>query len=114
MDIGLKRIYRQPSDADGCRVLVDRIWPRGLKKDEAGVDWWPKEIAPSSELRRWFGHDPEKWAEFKERYFRELENHTALIARLREMAAEKRLTLVFGARDEEHNNAVALKEYLEN
>jgi uncharacterized protein YeaO (DUF488 family) len=113
MDINLKRAYQKPADADGLLVLVDRIWPRGLKKDEARVDWWPKEIAPSGELRRWFGHDPKRWEEFKGRYFRELEAQADLIGQLRGMAGEKSLTLVFAARDEAHNNAVALKEYLD-
>jgi uncharacterized protein YeaO (DUF488 family) len=112
IDIKLKRASQKPADTDGFRVLVDRIWPRGLKKDEARVDWWAKEIAPSAELRRWFSHDPEKWEEFKGRYFLELEGQTDLIGQLRRLAEEKRLTLIFGARDEEHNNAVALKEYL--
>ena len=113
MDIRLKRVYDKPANADGRRVLVDRIWPRGLKKEEAKVDWWPKEIAPTSELRKWFGHDPERWREFERRYFKELDNHDELIQELRDKAKEKRLTLVFGAKDEEHNNAVALRNYLE-
>ncbi|MDA8164157.1 MAG: DUF488 domain-containing protein [Desulfobacteraceae bacterium] len=113
MDIRVKRVYAKPEASDGLRVLVDRIWPRGLKKEAAGIDWWPREIAPSSGLRQWFGHEPSRWDEFRERYFRELESQGEMLAELREKAGKGPLTLVFGAREEEHNNAVALKEYLE-
>ena len=114
MPIRLKRIYAELAKADGHRVLVDRIWPRGISKEDAEVDLWLKEIAPSKELRKWFGHDPEKWDEFKRRYFRELDDHPQEREHLAGKAAEGTVTLLFAAKDEQFNNAVALKEYLEN
>ena len=113
MSIGLKRAYDPPQRSDGYRVLVDRIWPRGITKDDLKVDAWLKEVAPSTDLRKWFGHDPKKWDEFRRRYARELEPHAAALEQLVERARAGRVTLVFGARDTEHNNAVALKEELE-
>ena len=112
MQIWLKRAYDQPGPQDGCRVLVDRIWPRGVAKEEAVIDLWLREVAPSSELRQWFGHEKEKWEEFRLRYFAELDDRDEPVERLLELVEEGRVTLVFGAADEEHNNAVALKEYL--
>lgn len=103
MRIKVKRAYEAPGRSDGHRILVDRIWPRGASKDDLRLDGWVKEIAPSTELRRWFGHEPAKWDAFKKRYFQ------SLLARTR----AERVTLVFGAKDSRHNNAVALKEYLE-
>jgi uncharacterized protein YeaO (DUF488 family) len=94
------------------RVLVDRLWPRGLRKVDAAVDHWMKDIAPSTELRQWFGHDPERWEEFRRRYAKELQQHVTTIDELREMARHDTVTLVFGSRDEEHNDAVALREIL--
>jgi len=113
MQIRLKRAYEEPGSQDGCRVLVDRLWPRGVGKEEAKIDLWLKEIAPTAGLRKWFGHDPAKWEEFRKRYFAELEEHPESVEELRRRAGNGRVTLVFGARDEEHNNAAALKEYLE-
>ena len=113
MPIDLKRAYDAPAEADGLRVLVDRVWPRGVSKEKANLDDWVREVAPSSELRKWFGHDPEKWPEFRKRYFRELDEKKELIDSLLQKIREGRVTLVFGARDEIHNNAVALKEYLQ-
>jgi uncharacterized protein YeaO (DUF488 family) len=113
MQIRLKRAYEEPGNQDGCRVLVDRLWPRGVGKEEAKIDLWLKEIAPTAGLRKWFGHDPAKWEEFRKRYFAELEEHPESVEELRRKAGNGRVTLVFGARDEEHNNAAALKEYLE-
>ncbi len=110
--IRIKRIYEPPAAADGRRVLVDRLWPRGMSKDEAKVDEWLKEIAPSDELRKWFGHDPARWAEFRTRYREELKGHGELIDRLRAEARTGTVTLLFAAKDEEHNNAVVLKEIL--
>ncbi len=110
--IRIKRIYEPPAATDGRRVLVDRLWPRGMSKDEAKVDEWLKEIAPSDELRTWFGHDPAKWAEFRTRYREELKGHGELLDRLRAEARKETVTLLFAAKDEEHNNAVALKEIL--
>lgn len=111
--IRTKRVYDEPAEADGYRVLVDRIWPRGVSKEKAAVDQWMKEIAPSTGLRKWFGHEPERWPEFRNRYRAELENHGELVDELRRHAARKALTLVYAARDEEHNQAVVLKELLE-
>lgn len=113
MPIRLKRIYAEPARSDGYRVLVDRIWPRGVSKDDAEVDLWLKEIAPSNELRNWFAHDPEKWDEFKRRYFRELDAHPEECEQLTHKANEGTVTLLFAAKDEQFNNAAALKEYLE-
>ncbi|MEJ2689355.1 MAG: DUF488 domain-containing protein [Deltaproteobacteria bacterium] len=113
MDIRLKRAYELPVRSDGVRILVDRLWPRGLRKEEAGIDEWMKDIAPSSELRKRFGHDPGRWEEFVVQYRRELEDNTALSGRLAELARKGRLTLVYGAKDEKHNNAAVLKAYLE-
>lgn len=111
--IRTKRIYAEPSEDDGARVLVDRLWPRGVSKEEARLDRWEKDLAPSNELRRWFGHDPAKWEEFLRRYRAELEGNEEALARLRQEAGEGTVTLLYAARDEEHNNAVALKRYIE-
>ena len=110
--IQLKRVYAPPAPEDGVRILVDRLWPRGLSKEKAAVDHWMKEIAPSAELRRWFGHDPDRWAEFRRRYMAELRQHTGLLDQIRELASEGRVTLLFGAHDQEHNDAVVLAEVL--
>src|SRR5690349_11332104 len=114
LKIALKRVYDDPEPDDGTRVLVDRLWPRGLSKERARVDLWLKEIAPSNELRKWFGHDPEKFAEFRRRYEAELasESGQEALAKLRDMARREPITLVFSARDTEHNNAVVLRELL--
>jgi uncharacterized protein YeaO (DUF488 family) len=112
--ICLKRVYETPGEADGYRVLVDRLWPRGVKKEEARIDIWLREMAPSSDLRTWFGHDAEKWDEFKRRYFSELERHPELVKELMEKAQAGMVTLVFSSKEERFNNAVALKEYLEH
>ena len=111
--IRIKRIYEEPSADDGLRVLVDRLWPRGISKARAQVDRWEKDIAPSTELRHWFGHDPAKWEEFLQRYRAELEDKKELLSQLREEAEERTVTLLYAAKDEEHNNAVALKRYIE-
>lgn len=108
-----KRIYDPPGPEDGRRLLVDRLWPRGLSKDRARVDWWVKEIAPSDELRHWFGHEPEKWEEFRRRYREELKAQGPLLQLLCQCAREEQVTLLFAAKDEEHNNAVVLKELIE-
>jgi uncharacterized protein YeaO (DUF488 family) len=110
--IRIKRIYDPPSASDGKRVLIDRLWPRGMSRDEAKLDEWLKEIAPSDELRTWFGHDPARWAEFRTRYREELKHHVELLDRLRAEARKGTITLLFAAKDEEHNNAVVLKEIL--
>ena len=111
--IQLRRVYERADPADGFRVLVDRIWPRGLKKEQAAIDLWLKEVAPSPELRKWFGHDPEKWDEFRRRYARELDGKPDAVRLLQEKSRRGTLTLVFGARDAEHSNAAALKGYLD-
>jgi uncharacterized protein YeaO (DUF488 family) len=110
--VRIKRVYAPPADSDGTRILVDRIWPRGLTKPEAAVDVWLKEVAPSAALRKWFGHDPSRWQEFQSRYGAELDGNAAAVDRLRELIGQGPVTLLFGARDEAHNNAVALAGYL--
>lgn len=111
--VRLKRVYDPPEDDDGRRILVDRLWPRGLSRQKAKLDLWLKEIAPSDELRRWFGHDPARWSGFVEKYMAELEASGALVAELREEAKNSTVTLLFAARDSAHNNAVVLKQLLE-
>jgi uncharacterized protein YeaO (DUF488 family) len=115
LDMGfrLKRVYDKPAKADGRRMLVDRVWPRGLTKEEARIDDWLKEIAPSTRLRKWFGHDPARWIEFKKRYATELKAQLEPVEQLAQQAKKRTVTLLFGAKDIEHNNAVALKEYIE-
>jgi uncharacterized protein YeaO (DUF488 family) len=108
----VKRAYEPASREDGARVLVDRVWPRGLRKSDLAIDRWLKDVAPSTELRRWFGHDPERWAEFRRRYAAELAANPDPLSELRSMARKGRLTLVYSARDEHHNQAVVLREYL--
>jgi uncharacterized protein YeaO (DUF488 family) len=112
--VALKRVYGEPEPGDGTRVLVERLWPRGLSKERAHIDVWLKEIAPSRELRTWFGHDPEKFTEFRRRYEAELATVTgqAALAQLRELAKQGPVTLVFAAHDTEHTNAVVLRELL--
>jgi len=110
----LKRIYAAPASSDGYRVLVDRLWPRGVSKEAAHIDLWMKEIGPSDALRKWFGHDPKRWTAFRERYWKELGAQPELIGQLKQVLKEHRtVTLLFGARDEEHNQAVALQDFLQ-
>ncbi len=111
--IKVKRAYRPPKADDGFRVLVERLWPRGLSKSDVALNLWLKEVAPSPGLRKWFGHDPKKWEEFCRRYWAELADRQEEVRLLQEKTGEGDLTLVYGARDEEHNAAVALKLYLE-
>jgi len=113
MAIAVKRVYAPAAKTDGQRVLVDRLWPRGLKKEDAAIDLWLRELAPSTELRRWFGHDPSRWEGFRHRYAGELDAAAGFWRPLAEHAERHRVTLLFGARDEEHNNAVVLKAYLD-
>ncbi len=110
--IRLRRAYDPPTPEDGVRVLVDRLWPRGVRKEAAAIDHWLKDIAPTTELRQWFGHDPVRWAEFRRRYAEELRAHAMEIALLRDLVRKGTVTLVFGARDEEHNDAVVLRDLL--
>lgn len=115
MEIRLKRAYDTAARSDGPRILVDRIWPRGVTKEDANIAHWLKELAPSTELRKWFGHDPDKWSEFCERYLKELKSDEAAedLSTLRQLLDEhERITLVFAAKDTEHNNAVALRDYI--
>jgi uncharacterized protein YeaO (DUF488 family) len=111
--IAIKRVYDAPEKADGFRVLVDRVWPRGVSKEKAAVDLWMKEIGPSTDLRNWFGHDPARWDEFRKRYRDELAAKRDLLDELRARAEKGRLTLVYSARDESHNQAVVIREMLE-
>lgn len=104
----MKRAYEPAGRLDGYRILVDRLWPRGLSKEKAAIDEWMKEIAPSAELRRWFGHDPKKWREFRRRYERELRAHEDRVRAIAAMASRRRVTLVYSARDQAHNDAVVL------
>lgn len=112
--IRIKRAYDPPEPGDGLRVLVDRIWPRGITKQKAKIDLWLKDAAPTTELRKWFDHDPKKWDEFRRRYFRELAKQKRPLQQLLDEAEAGRVTLVFAAKDIQHNNAVALKEYLDS
>ena len=114
MTIKLKRAYDAPRAEDGFRVLVDRLWPRGVSKSSARINLWLKEVAPSATLRQWFAHEPAKWAAFQTRYSGELKEHRDAIAQLLDHARKGTVTLVYAAKDEERNNAVALKKYLES
>ena len=113
MRIRTKRVYESPSRSDGRRVLIDRLWPRGLSKDVARVDFWAKSIAPSTDLRRWYTHDPAKWEEFRRRYFEELDANEEGLAELREHLGSGNATLLFASKETRLNNATALREYLE-
>jgi uncharacterized protein YeaO (DUF488 family) len=112
MPVRIKRVYEQPDKEDGTRILVDRLWPRGLTKEKASVALWLKEIAPSTELRKWFGHDPDKWKTFEARYRAELEKNEQQLSLLRQEMAKGQVTLLYGAKDQEHNDAVVLQKYL--
>ncbi len=113
MRLNLKRVYEPPDHADGTRFLVERLWPRGISKEAAKLDGWLKDVAPSDTLRKWYGHDPKKWEEFRRRYFDELADNSDAWHPLLAAARQSTVTLVYSARDTEHNNAVALKEFLE-
>jgi len=113
LELKIKRVYETPGRDDGHRILVDRLWPRGLTKEKAKINLWLKEIAPSTELRKWFGHDPKKWRGFRERYQTELKRHADQLKLIKSHAKEGPVTLVYGARDQEHNEAVVLKQFLE-
>jgi uncharacterized protein YeaO (DUF488 family) len=111
--IQIKRVYDQAAKDDGFRILVDRLWPRGMSKEKARIDLWLKEIAPSNELRKWFSHDPEKWEEFKRKYETELRNKSELLAKIRQAEKDnKTVTFVYSSKEKEHNNAVALATIL--
>ena len=110
--VKIKRVYDRPEPSDGFRILIDRMWPRGMSKARAAVDLWDREIAPSNELRKWFGHDPAKWAGFRRRYRHELATRTDLVSDIRSKLADRNVTLLYAAADERHNNARCLLEYL--
>ncbi len=114
MPISLKRVYEKPSNHDGFRVLVERLWPRGISKSQAQVDLWLKEAAPSTDLRKWFDHDPIRWNEFKKRYFAELDQQRSALESMSRRIKKERVTFIFASKEERYNNAVALKEYLEH
>lgn len=111
MPVTIKRVYESPSPEDGQRILVDRLWPRGLSKADAKIDVWLKDIAPSAELRQWFGHDPTKWDEFQKRFIKELSANPEAVTTLRELLKTPS-TLVYGAKDEVHNNAVVIQSFI--
>ncbi len=111
--VKIKRVYDPPSRDDGKRILIDRLWPRGLKKEDAHIDEWVKEVAPSIELRKWFGHDPSKWGNFKRRFFSELSEKQGIVGGIVSEAHRGTITLLFGSKEKHFNNAVALKEYIE-
>jgi uncharacterized protein YeaO (DUF488 family) len=111
--IQLKRVYEKPSRKDGVRILVDRLWPRGLTKERAAVNLWLKDVSPSSELRKWFGHDPAKWKEFQVRYRQEIRHNIDVLALHNQKSDDRTVTLVYGARDEQHNEAVVLRKFVE-
>jgi uncharacterized protein YeaO (DUF488 family) len=113
MKIALKRVYEEPAQSDGVRILVDRLWPRGLTKEAAKIDYWAKGVSPSNELRRWYGHDPDKWPEFRGRYFAELDRNPEAVAELRQHLKGARATFLFGSKETRLNNAAALRDYLE-
>ena len=112
-DLRIKRIYDAPARSDGFRVLVDRLWPRGISKKRAKLDDWIPELAPSAELRRWFGHDPKRWKSFRQRYWAELADKPSLISSIRNRVLKGPVTLLYGARDATHNQAHALKQFIE-
>jgi uncharacterized protein YeaO (DUF488 family) len=111
--VKIKRVYELPEKSDGMRVLVDRLWPRGIKKEDARFDLWLKDIAPSAELRKWFSHDPSKWQEFRTRYKKELKDKPGMMEDLKKVARKGTVTLLFAAKDADRNNAVVLKEMIE-
>jgi len=111
-NVKLKRAYEPPTADDGTRILIDRLWPRGVTKERAAIDQWMKDISPSTELRKWFGHDPARWDEFRRRYAKEVHQHAELLDQLRLLAREGPITLVYSARDEKHNDAIELRELI--
>ena len=111
-NVKLKRAYDRPTPDDGIRILVDRLWPRGVRKADAAIDHWIKHVAPSAALRQWFGHDPVRWDEFQQRYRQELKEHQTEIEQLRGLARHRVITLIYAARDEAHNEAIVLRDYL--
>ncbi len=111
--VSIKRIYEPDDPTDGYRILVDRLWPRRMKRENAKIDKWMKDLAPSSELRTWFGHDPAKWDEFRRRYWEELQHNDGVDALFDDLKGKKNVTLLYGAKDEEHNQAIVLKDFID-
>ena len=111
-NVRLKRAYEPPAADDGTRILIDRLWPRGISKERAAIDQWMKDISPSTELRKWFGHDPARWEEFRRRYAKEVRHHADLLDQLRSLARQRPITLVYSAHDEKHNDAVELRQLI--
>jgi uncharacterized protein YeaO (DUF488 family) len=111
-NVNLKRAYEPPAPDDGTRILIDRLWPRGISKERAAIDQWMKDISPSTELRKWFGHDPARWNEFRRRYAQEVHKNSDLLDHLRSLARQGPITLVYSAHDEKHNDAVELRELI--
>jgi uncharacterized protein YeaO (DUF488 family) len=111
-NVKLKRAYDEPAAPDGVRILVDRLWPRGVTKEVAAIDLWAKDLAPSPELRKWFGHDPDRWTEFRRRYTAEMRQHAEQLDKIRELARHGTVTLIYAARDQEHNEAVIIRDML--
>jgi uncharacterized protein YeaO (DUF488 family) len=114
LDVRTKRVYEEPALGDGFRILVDRVWPRGISRQRARLDEWDRTLSPSTELRKWFGHDPGRYEEFRRRYLEELQGHRDRLTKLRSLARQGTLTLVYGAKDPEHNQAIVLAEVLRN
>ena len=114
MKLKIKRVYDKPKEEDGIRILVDRLWPRGLTKEKAHIDIWLKDIGPKTELRKWFGHEPSRWLEFRIRYILELKNNKEQLNQIKQQITNGMVTLVFGAKDEKHNEAVIIEEFLIN
>ena len=114
MVIRIKRAYETPSDDDGYRILVDRLWPRGISKAKAKIDFWPKELAPSTDLRRWYGHDPAKWSGFRSRYFAELDANPELKKELFDYVRKGTVTFIYSSKEQDLNNAAALRDYIES
>jgi uncharacterized protein YeaO (DUF488 family) len=112
MSVDIKRVYEKPEKSDGYRILVDRVWPRGMTKEKAAIDLWLKEIAPSTALRKWFGHDPEKWEAFSTRYTAELKANKEVLSGLIQRVKDKKTTLIYSAKDEDHNQAVVIQHLL--
>lgn len=111
--VNIKRVYEEPEGGDGFRVLIDRLWPRGLKKDDVQIDEWAKLLAPSTELRKWFGHDPDRWEDFQKKYLAELQANDAARSFVKDHSDKKVITLLYGASDPEHNNALVLQQFLQ-
>ncbi len=112
MKLKIKRVYDPPAKSDGLRILVDRLWPRGLSKQSAKIDHWLRDVAPSGRLRKWFAHDPARWKGFQKRYVKELDGSPEAVVELRKLLSKHQATLLFAAKDAEHNNAVVLRDYL--